>query len=317
LWENIITEAQRPKSLVWMSMPRVDVAINVFGKPYQTAVSLLTLLKHSASHIDKIFFIKEKVQPHGDSVDFVLNLLRGINAVVYEPRFHIGIRAFYPRAALQDTEFRLSVRYQYAWETTDKNHLFILHNDNLFESDVIGAMLARSTGQKVAGVGQIGQCWNCPAYPAGACDGDRFQDFKPTYDEAMRILRSYPSPRTIAERIDRDSPMPFPECRLNEFACLVNLTEIKDQIIPFGDVPPLGAHSLVNASGSPSLDTGTDWFRALMLKGYRFVNYTKGFRHGWAADGHGGHPSDSDRTRYIRHEAIAKEYLERTFALKF
>ena len=46
-------------------MPQVDVAINVYGKPMQTAVALLTLLQHSGQHIGRIWFIEERKQPHG------------------------------------------------------------------------------------------------------------------------------------------------------------------------------------------------------------------------------------------------------------
>ena len=39
---------------------KVDVCINVFGKPWQTLCTLKSLMKHSGDKIDKIYFIKEK-----------------------------------------------------------------------------------------------------------------------------------------------------------------------------------------------------------------------------------------------------------------
>jgi hypothetical protein len=36
-------------------MMKIDAAVNIFAKPYQTARSILTLLQHSGRHIDKIY----------------------------------------------------------------------------------------------------------------------------------------------------------------------------------------------------------------------------------------------------------------------
>ncbi len=41
-----------------MSMEKVDVVINVYGKPWQTLCTLKSLMFHSGKHIDKIFLIK-------------------------------------------------------------------------------------------------------------------------------------------------------------------------------------------------------------------------------------------------------------------
>jgi hypothetical protein len=38
----------------------IDVAINVFGKPWQTIVTLRSLLKTNGEHIDRIYIVKEK-----------------------------------------------------------------------------------------------------------------------------------------------------------------------------------------------------------------------------------------------------------------
>ena len=44
-------------------MQPVSVAINVIGKPIQTALTLLSLVRHCGRHIDKIYFIEENFQP--------------------------------------------------------------------------------------------------------------------------------------------------------------------------------------------------------------------------------------------------------------
>ena len=42
---------------------QVDVAINYYGKPYQTLLTIETLLEHSGQHIDRIYLIRELKQP--------------------------------------------------------------------------------------------------------------------------------------------------------------------------------------------------------------------------------------------------------------
>lgn len=39
---------------------KVDVIINVYGKPWQTLCTLKSLMKYSGKYIDKIYFIEEK-----------------------------------------------------------------------------------------------------------------------------------------------------------------------------------------------------------------------------------------------------------------
>ena len=48
----------------------VDVAINAYGKPYQTAITLLTLMKHSQQWINKIYFVEEAKQPEPPNFQF-------------------------------------------------------------------------------------------------------------------------------------------------------------------------------------------------------------------------------------------------------
>ena len=45
----------------------VDVAINVCGKPFQTLTALKTLMFHSGTHIDNIYYIQENFNhPYDD-----------------------------------------------------------------------------------------------------------------------------------------------------------------------------------------------------------------------------------------------------------
>src|SRR5665647_1201839 len=53
---------------------KVDVAINYFGKPYQTLLTIESLLEHSDRHLDLIYLIKEPQQPRADEDMAVLTL---------------------------------------------------------------------------------------------------------------------------------------------------------------------------------------------------------------------------------------------------
>ncbi len=53
----------------------VDVAINMYGKPYNTAVTIHSLLKQSHEHIDKIYLNIECVQPRKQDSELLLQLL--------------------------------------------------------------------------------------------------------------------------------------------------------------------------------------------------------------------------------------------------
>ena len=143
----------------------VDVVISVYGKPHITAVTLLSLLKQSGQWIDTIYFTEERAQPAHTDFSWLKKLLTPYNVVYYRPWVNYGYRNLNEsrcRHLLRLPLFRHSLRYQYAWEKTNKSHLFITHNDVLYKADLIGAYLDHiGTG---IGIGKVGQCWNCPAF---------------------------------------------------------------------------------------------------------------------------------------------------------
>lgn len=280
-------------------MKKVDVAICAYGKPYHTAVALLSLLDHSGTHIDKIYFQEERSQPFDSDFSFIKSHITDADLIHYTPPMHHG---WQPNDAnrLPEEDYRTSIRYQYAWENTDKNYLFLMHNDCLFSHDIIGDMLSKLDGSEYTGIGPIGQCWNCPAHHAGVCDGSGYESYNPTYEEICDLIEKHPSPRTSPDTVDRQQPMPLPECRLNEFYCLINIGKVRDVVSPNGDVPPIGMMGL---------DTGVDWFRQLVLRGHRFLNWYDHTIHGWTNASNGGHQSNTDEALYRRMEETAQSYF--------
>ena len=273
-------------------MSKIDVCINVYGKPWQTLCTLKSLMKHSGQHIDKIYFIKEKNQPYNESVEWVYEYFD--NIVVYEPETYVFLHFNH----LNNIHFKLSdVRYQYGFENSDKKFIFITHNDVLYTDDIIGEMLDQ-IGDSV-GIGEIGQCWNCPAKANGLCSGEKFNTWNPTYSEVISL--GLPHVRTNIQNVDKVNPKPLPECRLNEWACLINRELSNKETYPNGNTPPFG---------SVGLDVGTLWFKSMFLKGYQFIDYRKNFTHSYWSDLGNGYQTQLKRDKYILSEENAKEFYQ-------
>lgn len=260
----------------------VDVIINVYGKPWQTLCTLKSLEKHSGQHIDKIYFIEEKEQPYNAEFKGVISRFKNIAHYIPEKYKFFSV----------DESDRMSIRYQYGIETSDKNFVFITHNDVLYTEDVIGNML-NEIGDSI-GIGQIGQCWNCPANKV--CSGEKFYKYNPTYEEVLDL--GLPHVRTTKELIDKDFPKPLPECRLNEWACMLNRELVVKENIPFGLYD--------------KLDLGSYWFKEMHKKGYTFKDYRKDFTHGFWAN-NAGFPTQLDINKYNQSELNAYKYYNDNF----
>ncbi len=287
--------------------PLVDVIVNVYGKPYQTAVSLWSLIKFSEKHIGKIYVILEKKQPEGFDETLLRKLLVGLPVEIYTPPFFFGWwegrrKGLINQILLWFKSYRNSIRYQYAWEKSKSPFLFLMHNDMLIFDDLIGHYLSKIGPH--AGIGQIGQCWNCPAFGMH-CDGDRYWDYRPTPQEVVDLYESRPEGRAIVHGLvglDQKS-WPMPECRLNEHAALIQMSIAKPATSPHGHVQPIGIKN--------QLDLGIRWFHDMSLAGYRMVNesYEPYAKHAWTNGTDCGHASLFDQNQYAREEEIAKQEL--------
>jgi hypothetical protein len=283
----------------------VDVAVAAYGKPYQTAVSILTLLKHSGEWIDKIYFTEEKKQPEPVDFQFIMKKL-GDRGIYYKPYFWFWVsrvgetfRKFRP--------YRQSIRYQYAWEKTDKDYLLIMHNDMYFTGDLVGEYL-KGVGDNT-GIGKIGQCWNCPAFSAKVCDGDSYAEYRPTYEELMELSARYPGARSHSYKkfLDSAPPWPLPECRLNEYVALINMSKARGATVPNGKAAPFGVLNRI--------DTGVEWFSDLNNSGHTFANfnYDPYAVHSWVSGKNAGHAALFDKDLYHYEESVALQCLKDEF----
>jgi hypothetical protein len=283
----------------------VDVIINVLGKPYSTALTLFSLMRHSGGHIDTIYMIIENAQILGtDYEDFRFIAERLGNVIGYVPQeFLFAHEADLSRMA--EEGYRHSIHYQYGFEKSDKQLVFVTHNDVLYHGDAVGAML-EVMGEEYVGVGSIGQCWNCPAAFAGLCDGDRYADFRPTYEQLAELIEKFPPRRAPRHKlfVMPERPHPLPECRLNEYACLVDKAKVEHLIMPRGPVPPFGAYN-------EGIDSGCGWFRHLNWLGYRFKNMdlSQLLTHAWASETGGGFAALYSEEVYRKQEEMARGKL--------
>ena len=288
----------------------VDVAIQVYGKPYQTALTLASLARWSARWIHRVFVIEERNQP--EPVDFAkLSAASRLPLVRFRPKHWFGVKPVNALWRMRFRDYRQSFRYQYAWETSDRRFLFLTHNDMLYSGDLIGAYLDRIGGS--IGIGMVGQCWNCEAHYAGVCIPERFKLYRPTqaqYRDLLANTRSGPR-RDRHPQVDtaREPAWPLPECRLNEFAALINMETARPLSYPRGDVLPFGANI--------GVDVGSHWFRQVCEMGFDVQHFAYGeyATHAWASSGRPGFEADGNRDLYDEAESRALELLRSDFGV--
>jgi hypothetical protein len=287
---------------------KVDVIINVYGKPYQTLVTLKSLMKYSGDYIDKIYLQEEPNQPEIFDINLILNEFD--NIIHYKPKYFNFVNQINKERCFTDEEYRLSIRYQYGFEKSDKEYIFITHNDVLYTNNII-KYYQDNIGNNL-GVGIIGQCWNCSMFHANKCSGENFNNFNYNYNEIIQTFNTY-KPARPHQTININNPFPLPECRLNEHFCLINnkinkrITLIEKKVIPFG--------TYYNGT-----DLAVEWFKQSWLLGYRFKNKetlqtSKYAIHAYFTfDKSGcGHTSLSDKEKYTNEENIAKQFLNENY----
>lgn len=300
-----------------------DVAMNIFAKPYQTALSLLSLLEHSGSRIRRLWLQFEPFGSKYDSADpyAITRYLRekGSDIVVSQPRQWLA-REPVGEEILRDPEKRRGIRYWDAFVNSDADFLFVSHNDVFIYKDIVGALLENIGDAFV--IGSLGQCWNCPASKKElmrdvlnreSCTPGAYLDFLPTSEELRRLYAAARERGIFARPYDEDNfsgefaenPWPLPECRVNEWACLVNLKKTRPLTFPRGPAWPFGAF---RAYANHNLDTGSAWFRDLHREGLRAKNFDiKPYLKHWVGTG------AKSPGKYAKAEDNAKRLLEKYY----
>jgi len=129
--------------------------------------------------------------------------------------------------------FRYSIRYQFAWENSKADYLFISHNDMVYNKDIISGYLKKIQGH--IAIGSVGQCWNCPAHKIH-CDSTKYWEYRPNKFELKKL---YIESNNIHRKISIEKikySWPLPECRLNEMASMFDMQIARPITIPQGKI---------------------------------------------------------------------------------
>ncbi|NIJ52418.1 hypothetical protein [Dyadobacter arcticus] len=254
-------------------MIKTDVCVIYYGKPYQTIISILTLLKYSRHNINKLYITVERRQPFdkfGDIYQIIKEIRPLIEIDLYFPRYFYQLGGLDYERTRNDSVYRWQIPYQYALDNATSEYLFIMHNDMVFHKDMIGDMMPVITSDdSIAGTGSIGQCWSCPGFSARVCHGSKFHEFIPTQAEALELHEQYNTPRKEKdiEVIQTGRFYPMPECRLNEYACMIKLSTYRKETLPKGNNVCFGGNWGFTA------DLGTGWFYQMVNQGYKFKHF--------------------------------------------
>lgn len=266
---------------------KIDVAINIFAKPFRTSLAILSLLKACGGRIGTLWL---QFEPMGIGVDqvppyLIYDYLKEeclANCRVSQPKIWLAREAV-TAADFANPERRLAIRYQTAFERSKARLLFLLHNDVFIYKDILGPM-SESLGDAFA-IGQLGQCWNCPAsheglmrevLGRGACKPAFYSAFRPDHQglcalyEAAQAQKIFVRPYELGQGEFASRPWPLPECRVNEWACLINLEKSRGLCQPNGPAYPPGAY---RACGEYNLDIGVPYFRDLHKSGLAAKNF--------------------------------------------
>ena len=271
-----------------MSVEKIDVCINVLGKPCQTALTLLSLLRHSNKYIDRIYCNEESATAPGEARQLEsLNKRLGQRFIVFKPPYCHWIRTV-DRRRYGEEAVRLSLRYQYGFEHSDKRCLLTIHNDCVFHADVVGPMLEALGSASPSATSAPARAVR-PSLPAFATARATWPT-APTYPELAALYAAHdyttgaycaPFHLTDFNEKYRSEPWPLPPCRINEWCCLLNLDKARPVTIPVGPATPFGA---ISDLGDYGIDVGAEWFHDVHRLGftaghfpiYDFMTHTGG-----------------------------------------
>ena len=106
------------------------------------------------------------------------------------------------------------MRYQWAIENTEKEFLFVMHDDIQFKSNIIERYLESITkDSRMAIVGDLGQCWRC-AFASQGCT-------------PQKIISGYRPSKNWPNTSDGLKSHKW-ACRINEWSALIRVSAAKN-----------------------------------------------------------------------------------------
>jgi hypothetical protein len=254
-------------------MLKVDVAIQSYKKPESLLYTLMCLKECSGDRIDTVYINDDCSGENAAQLytgtlvrdyfqDWNIRFRRNTRPVRWRRLIVRGYRPSYmtpwyyflgtlsclarQRRYLPKSD---DVRYQWALNSTDKDFVFLTHDDVEYTDDVIGLYLDAMTPD-TAIVGDLGQCWRC-----------RFGDTNDSCS-AQRIMRGE-HPWEKWPLTDSTHGPERRNCRINEWCCMIRTSaahEItKKEKCFFGNYDDFG-------------DVGAYWFEQAIKHEYRFCD---------------------------------------------
>ena len=214
-------------------LAKIDVAVQSYKKPESLIYSLLSLHKHCKSEVDTVWInddqssedviriyesseLKKALHPWKIKVRRNLNRMGWWISFVrgYKPKYlsygYMLIRMawnFYKNKSIYVAKD--DVRYQWAIDHTDKEYIFIMHDDITFKGNVINRYMESASIMTSPGiVGDLGQCWRC-AYQKLGCNPNKILN---GYRPAINW------PYTKISKGDHHWA-----CRINEWSALISV----------------------------------------------------------------------------------------------
>ncbi|WP_151813788.1 hypothetical protein [Acinetobacter ursingii] len=272
---------------------KIDVAVQSFKKPELLLYTLLSLKKFEKNQIDQVWIqddSSDDTVAFYESGEFKKALYPWkINVKKNNQRsgwWFTPVKGLYPkylsmykrilfslRSKYRGTGFQLlreNSRYQYGIDNTEKKFLLIIHDDIVFYKPFLSEILDEfMNNDKLAIVGDLGQCWRCDYKNKGCTPQKIVQGYRPS--------KFWPdkNPDAIGHR--------WP-CRVNEWCSIIRIEAAKSvekkYNVLFGNYDNHG-------------DVAAYWFNLVNQSGYHFNDLactseekSKIFLH---ADGGSGH----------------------------
>lgn len=250
---------------------KVDVAIQSYKKPESLIYSLLTLHRHCKEIVEEVWInddksggnlleiyrspevkaalspwkinVRENERRMGWWLSFVWGYKPKYLSVFYM-LFRMAWNFYKNKTFFVKTD---DIRYQWAIQNTNKEFLFLMHDDITFKENIIDCYL-KSAQQlsRPAIVGDLGQCWRC-SYAESGCN-------------PQKILSGFrPSARWPMTKISAADHKWA--CRINEWSALINVSAAKEiqtkHRIFFGNYDDQG-------------DLSAYWFSKIVEEGFDF-----------------------------------------------
>lgn len=274
-------------------MSVVDVAVQSYRKPHLLLYSLLSLKAHSGQHVDQVWINDDGSAPW--VIEFYKS--KAFQEALHPWRVHVRQNTrrmgwwYLPVKGLQpkymtlrrrlsqwwkqrkNSDFfeaqREDIRYQWAIDSTDKDFLYLMHDDMVYYGDTLDVYLnAIQALSKPAVVGDLGQCWWCN-YKEHGCTPARISS-------GWRPSETWPEKHPLQQG--------YWPCRMNEWSTLLSVRaaraiEEQEEIL-FGNYNNKG-------------DVGVYWFAMANKHRFEFLDplgtpadRAKYYLH---ADGNSGH----------------------------